>query len=297
MERTFIDTIDSTYNEKRIWDFICDHGYTHHIRTWLKQHPGSVRLNEIPVPFYTIMKTGDILRITLLDERSSEKILPVPLPLSIAYEDEDILVVNKAADVPIHPSIGNYENTLANAVAYYYESQGIPFVYRCINRLDRDTTGLLIIAKNMLSSAILSEQMKNRQIHRTYLSLVEGQTEDNGTIDAPIARVGDSVIERQVDYAFGEHAVTHYQRLAYDKKLDVSLLQIQLETGRTHQIRVHMTHIGHPLCGDTLYNPSTTIMTRQALHSYKLDFIHPITKKEMHFTAPLPIDMSRIIHE
>lgn len=307
MKRVFTYTITPEQENQRIGDFLTQKGYTRHIRTYLKQHPGSVLQNGTPALFYQLLKAEDSLSVCLIDELPSEKIKPVPLPIHIVYEDEDILVINKQADMPIHPSIGNYENTLANGIAWYYESQNIPFVYRCINRLDRDTTGLLIIAKNMLSGAILSEQMKNREIHRTYLAIVEGCTSESGTICAPIGRVGDSVIERKIDEEHGDFAITHYKKLAYrDEKSfagitndtgilvnGASLIQLRLETGRTHQIRVHMTSIGHPLPGDTLYNPTTMLMKRQALHSYSLEFTHPITGESMRFTAPLPEDMAQ----
>ncbi|MEE1032378.1 MAG: RluA family pseudouridine synthase [Ruminococcus sp.] len=308
MKRIFTYKITAEYHEKRIWDFLIANGYSKHIRTYLKQHPGTVLKNEEPALFYYPLEKDDQLTIILEDEEASEKIPPVPLPLDIIYEDEDILVINKQADTPIHPSQGNYENTLANGVAYYYASQGIPFVYRCINRLDRDTTGLLILAKNMLSGAILSEQMKNREIHRTYLAIVEGCPNEQGIVDAPIGRKGESVIERQVDWEHGEKAVTHYQRLAYKTASQlsvyadvpsqgISLVKLKLETGRTHQIRVHMTSIGHPLPGDGLYNPENRMMDRQALHSYALEFVHPITKKQMCFTALLPEDMAHFFKD
>ena len=305
MQRIFTYHITNTEHGMRTGDFLSQHGYSRHIRTYLKQHPGSVILNGEPALFYFPLQAGDELKICLKDEMPSEKIVPVPLPIHIIYEDEDLLIIDKQADTPIHPSIGNYENTLANGIAWYYESQGIPFVFRCINRLDRDTTGLLILAKNMLSGAILSQQMKNREIHRTYLALVEGCLPPSGTIDAPIGRVGDSVIERCVDPEHGEPAITHYQRLAYypgssfqgsssDPAVlshGISLAELHLETGRTHQIRVHTTSIGHPLCGDTLYNPDTVHMNRQALHSHALEFVHPITGEPLQFRAPLPADM------
>jgi len=300
MNRTFNYQI--TEKNEAIRDFLQKKGYSRHIRTWIKQHPDSLILNGTPVLSYVELHQGDQLAVHLKEEESSEKIIPTPLPLHIVYEDEDILIINKEADTPVHPSMGNYENTLANAVAWYYASQNKSFVFRCINRLDRDTTGLLILAKNMLSGALLSQQMKQREIHRTYLSIVEGKIPEEGTISAPIARTCDSLIERQVDWEKGEYAVTHYKRLsslphvpvalASDlPKEGLSLVQLQLETGRTHQIRVHMSYLGHPLIGDTLYNPSTRLMKRQALHSYSLEFIHPITGKEMYFTAPLPPDM------
>lgn len=210
------------------------------------------------------------------------------MELKILYEDEDILVINKPADMPVHPSAGNYENTLANGIAWYFYEKGEDFVYRCINRLDRDTTGALILAKNPLSAAILSVQMRNRQICRTYLALVDGVLPESGNVDAPIARMDGSVITREVNFQNGESAVTHYERLAVGK--DYSLAELHLETGRTHQIRVHMKYIGHPLPGDFLYNPDYRWIKRQPLHSYQLKFTHPVTKKTMLFTAPVPAD-------
>ena len=231
---------------------------------------------------------GDYFRVRLLETVDSDGIIPVSMPLSILYEDEDILVINKPADMPVHPSIGNYTNTLANGVAAYLDAKGEHSPFRCINRLDRDTSGALILAKNAFSAAVLSTQMRNRQIRRTYLAVVEGITLPNGTISAPIGRVNDSVIERHVDFLHGESAVTHYERLAAGK--EYSLAELHLETGRTHQIRVHMKYIGHPLPGDYLYNPDYRRINRQPLHSYQLEFTHPITGKVMLFTAPLPID-------
>lgn len=303
MNRTLNYQITDKNDQISIRDFLQKKGYSRHIRTWIKQHPDSLVLNGTPVLSYVELHPGDLLTVSLKEEESSEKILPTPMSLHIVYEDEDILIINKEADTPVHPSIGNYENTLANGVAWYYASQNKSFVFRCINRLDRDTTGLLILAKNMLSGALLSQQMKRREIHRTYLSIVEGKVPAEGIISAPIARACDSLIERRVDWENGDHAVTHYKCLSTLPHIPedltsefppqgISLVQLQLETGRTHQIRVHMSHLGHPLVGDTLYNPSTRLMKRQALHSYSLEFVHPVTGKEMYFTAPLPPDMS-----
>ena len=194
--------------------------------------------------------------------------------------------------MPIHPSLNNYENTLANAVAYYYDSQNIPFVFRCINRLDRDTTGVTMLAKNPFSAGILSEMVRNREIHREYLAIADGLFDaKEGLVDAPIGRKDGSTIEREVNYETGEKAVTHYSILKENQVLNCSLLKLWLETGRTHQIRVHMKHLGHPLLGDFLYNPDMTHIKRQALHSYSLTFNHPITKEPMQFVAPVPDDM------
>ena len=307
MKRILTYLITESDSDQRIYDFLCHHGYSRHIRTWLKQHPGSVRLNGEEALFYFPLKNGDLLEISLEEEHPSENIVPVDLPIHIIYEDEDLMVIDKPADMPVHPSIGNYENTLANAAAWYFHRQDIPFVFRCINRLDRDTTGLLILAKHMLSGAILSDQMKKRAIHRTYLAITEGKTDPAGTIDRPIGRTDQSLILRQVDHENGDSACTHYLQKCWHPKTfypetlpvpqdGLSLVQLQLETGRTHQIRIHMKYIGFPLVGDYLYNPDMEYITRQALHSYRLTFLHPITGQKMDFTAPLPDDMKKILN-
>ena len=172
MNRILTYQITKEQESKTIRDFLTEKGYSRHIRTWIKQHSDSLLLNGNPALSYQKLQPGDLLTVRLTEEETSENITPVPRPLNIVYEDEDLLILNKAADTPVHPSIGNYENTLANGVAWYYASQGKPFIFRCINRLDRDTTGLLILAKNMLSGALLSQQMKERKIHRTYLCLL-----------------------------------------------------------------------------------------------------------------------------
>ena len=243
------------------------------------------------------MKAGDRLDVTFAEEASSENIVPVHMPLSILYEDEDLMVINKAANVPIHPSQGNFSNSLANGLAWYFKQKQKPFVFRAINRLDRDTTGLLIVAKNALSSCILSDMVRNRQIHRTYLAAVSGNLsgQPEGTIDVPIARLPGSTIERIPDPVRGEAALTHYELLFYQPQTDTSLLKIRLETGRTHQIRVHMKHIGHPLYGDFLYNPDYRFLQRQSLHSWKLSFSHPVSGIPMEFTAPVPADMQQFL--
>ena len=194
--------------------------------------------------------------------------------------------------MPVHPSQGHHENTLANALAYRFASRGEHFVFRAVNRLDRDTTGLLLIAKHKISGAFLSAMTAKKEIRREYLAIVSGKPEEYGTIDLPIARKDGSTIERCIDMEHGEHAVTHYRCLDYRDDLDCSLVLLRLETRRTHQIRVHMKAIGHPLLGDFLYNPDYRFIGRQALHSYTVAFRHPITGEAMEFTAPMPEDFS-----
>lgn len=276
-------------------EFLTSQGYSHRLIVHLKNTPEGLTVKGCPV--YTIhrLEPGQVLRVTLAEDEASRSILPVKLPLSIVYEDEDILVADKPAGMPIHPSQGHYTGTLANAVAWYYSRKGEPFTFRTINRLDRDTTGLLVLAKHMLSACVLSRQMRERGIKREYRAMVCRKTMDEGTVTAPIARVSGSVIERRVDYEHGESACTHYRRISYNEAMDLSYISLWLETGRTHQIRVHMKSIGHPLPGDFLYHPDFRYINRQPLHSYRLSFIHPVTGQPMEFTAGLPDDMAALL--
>lgn len=294
MNRTLTYHITEQEACQTIEQFLRGKGYSSQCIKELKKQWGSILINAEPQYMKVALQAGETLTVQIKEEISSEKIPPVELPLDIIYEDEDLLVINKPADMPIHPSLNNYENSLANALAWYFAKQDKPFVFRCINRLDRDTSGLTIVAKHMLSGGILSSMVAERAIHREYLAIVRGHiSPESGTIDAPIGRKGDSIIERQIDYINGERAITHYTMQEY--KNGHSLLSIHLETGRTHQIRVHMKHIGFPLIGDHLYNPDMEYMTRQALHSYRLQFTHPITGEPMDFTAPLPVDMQKVL--
>ena len=293
MKRIFNYTIPTEYNNHTLLSFLKDKLYSSQIITHLKRTENGLLLNGKWGRVRDILHTGDMLTINLIETESSENIIPTNLPLDIVHEDEDILVVNKAANTPIHPSQGNYDNTLANAVAYYYQQKDETFTYRCINRLDRDTTGLLIIAKHMYSASRLSEMVANHEIHREYLAIATGEVPKEGIIIAPIGRVDGSTIERHVDELQGDYACTHYKSLAYNNGF--SLVSLKLETGRTHQIRVHMKHLGHPLPGDFLYNPDYSVIKRQALHSHRLVFKHPITGESLEFVADLPMDMKKII--
>lgn len=294
MNRIFEYTITPSDVPCTVGEYLKKKGYSRQIIIHLKKTEHGILQNGEWAYVRTPLVPGDVLKITLLEESASEHILPVPMEPDIVYEDEDLLVVNKPFDMPVHPSIHNYDNTLANGMAYYFQQKGETFIFRCINRLDRDTTGLLILAKNALSASILSNDMKARKIHRTYQAVVSRiPVPASGTIDAPIARKEDSAIERCVDFEKGEPAVTHYRTL--ETKENLALVELSLETGRTHQIRVHMQHIGCPLLGDYLYHPDFTLINRVALHSYSLTFDHPITGKSMYFCAPLPKDMAGLL--
>lgn len=295
MKTTFTYTITPADAGKKISQFLSEQGYSSRLRLHLRTTPDRIFIGEISVFSNRVLEDGDVLRVELIEKKGSEAIIPVPMKLDILFEDEHLMVINKPAGMPVHPSQGNYGNTLANGIAAYMKEKGVDFVFRAVNRLDRDTSGLLIIAKHMLSSGILSDQVKDHTIHREYAAFVCGKTDKNGTINAPIARKDGSTIERVVDPERGKSAVTHYQTLAYNEETDLSYIRLRLETGRTHQIRVHMKHIGHPLPGDFLYHPDYRYIERQALHSVYLRFTHPITKEWMEFHAPLPDDMAVLV--
>lgn len=292
MERIFEYQITAAEEGRKIGDFLREKGYSRHLLRQLKETEDGLLRNGQPTFTTVALKAGDRIRVRLLEKaEGSEAIMPAPLPFEIVYEDEDLLVVNKPADMPIHPSFQNHGNTLADALTWHYQQHGEDFVYRCINRLDRDTTGLLIVAKHLLSASILSDMVGKREIHREYLAIVEGIPPENGTISAPIGRKKGSAILREVNFETGEPAVTHFARL--ETRNGLSLVSLKLETGRTHQIRVHMGYIGCPLIGDYLYYPECSRISRQALHSHRLSFLHPITGKALSFTAPLPEDMEK----
>ena len=294
MKTTMTYLIQQQDIQKTVEQFLLSNGYSAALIRRLRHTEQSILKNGSPVYTTYRLDKGDSLAVTLPEEHGSENIVPVPMDLDIRYEDRDLLVVNKAAGVPIHPSQGNHDNTLANGIAWYLGEKGEAATYRAINRLDRDTTGLLILARHALSACMLSEMVRTHAIRRCYLAAASGLVPPEGVIDAPIARTCDSTIERCVDFERGDSARTHYRTLCYNRDTDCSLVELRLETGRTHQIRVHMKHIGHPLPGDFLYNPDYRLIGRQALHSWQLDFIHPIKKEPLHFEAPLPEDMRRL---
>ena len=278
----------------RIEQFLRRRGFSGQNLTDLRKIPGSVCVNQTPCILKTVLQPKDILTVTITTTSSSPNILPVPIPFDLVYEDEDLLVVNKPAGMPVHPSAKNHDNTLANALAWYYQEQGLSFVFHCTNRLDRDTSGLVLVARHSYSATRIAQMTKDREIHREYRAIVRGTPVPSaGTIDAPLGRKSGSIIERTVDFEQGEPAITHYQ--VVESKNGHSLLALQLETGRTHQIRIHLKHLGYPLVGDYLYNPDMEFINRQALHAYHLRFSHPVTGEKMEFTAPLPEDMKAIL--
>jgi 23S rRNA pseudouridine1911/1915/1917 synthase len=247
---------------------------------------------------YTTVKVrgGDLVEVRM-EEEESEDILPQDLPLEILYEDDHLLVVNKEAGVIVHPTHGHYVNTVANAVVHYWRESGETHRFRPVHRLDQETSGVLAIAKNPYAHQQISEQMSAHTVTKVYAAVVHGiVAADRGTVDGPIDRDPEQPHVRIVT-PDGYPAVTHYETLARFPRH--SLVQLRLETGRTHQIRVHMKHIGHPLVGDKMYGPPEGELPppfpRQALHALKLGFIHPANRQPIEIEAPLPSDMQELL--
>lgn len=239
------------------------------------------------------IKINDIIEFDLNYEEESENIIPSKMNLEIIFEDNSLLIVNKPSNTPIHPSINHYEDSLSNGIKYYFNQIGLKKKIRPVNRLDKDTSGLVLFAKNEYIQENLINQMKSNIFKKKYIAILEGTlSSKSGIIKAPISRKEGSIIEREVNFQTGQEAITSYKVLI--EKNNLSLVEFELKTGRTHQIRVHSKYIGHPILGDTLYNKKTDLINRQALHSYKIEFIHPISKKTISLETKLPKDISNI---
>ena len=249
-----------------------------------------IYLNSLP----TSVTVGDTVSVLIDFEEDNSNIVASNIPLNIIYEDDYLLVLNKPANIAIHPSILHFDNSLSNGVKFYFDKLGLKKKIRIVNRLDRNTSGIVILAKNEYIQECLIKQMKTNEFKKEYLAIAKGILESkSGTLNFPIARKEGSIIERTVS-SDGDSAITHYDVVKEFNNL--SLVHIVLETGRTHQIRVHFSHIGHPILGDTLYGSPSELINRQALHSYKLTFIHPVTKKELILESSLPNDIKNIIN-
>ncbi len=245
----------------------------------------------------SIIKLGDEIQINLDFEEESSNIIPKQMALDILFEDDSLIIINKSSNMAIHPSILHFENSLSNGLKYYFNSKNIKKKIRPVNRLDKDTSGIVVFAKNEYIQESLIKQMKSHDFKKEYYAILEGFIENKKQkIIAPISRKQNSIIEREVSEK-GDFAVTHLELIKNFEYNNTKLAFVKfiLETGRTHQIRVHSKYINHPILGDSLYGNSSILISRQALHAYKIDFIHPITKKNMEIIAPIPDDIKRIL--
>lgn len=250
-----------------------------------------------PIRVISELEPGEVLTVRLYEDiENGSLIIPSDEPIDIVYEDEDLILLNKKGDMVVHPSYAHYKDSLSNALAGYYKKTGQEHVMRVIGRLDRETSGLIIFAKNRHSASILSRKSERMSRRKEYLALCSGIFETKeGTVDAPIERIPGQRMIREVRDD-GKRAITHYK---VEKEFqDFSLVRLKLDTGRTHQIRVHMSYLGHPLLGDNLYGKEIEDnkgLTRAALHACHLEFEQPITGEKLSFEAQLPEDMQNAI--
>ena len=247
-----------------------------------------IELNHKPCDTRKTGNLGDTITVNFYYEEDNSNIVPTKMDLNIVFEDDWLLVVNKPAGIAIHPSVLHYSDSLCNGIRFYFDKIGLKKKIRPVNRLDLNTSGLVVFAKCEYIQECLINQMKKNQFKKEYLAVCDGIfDEKSGTINLPIARKENSIIERCISEN-GQTAITHYEVL---KEFDnYSLVKCSLETGRTHQIRVHMSAISHPLLGDSLYGSISDLINRQALHCYNLQFIHPVYNNDLNFFGDLPND-------
>ena len=262
----------------------------------LKFLDNGIMLNGERVTVRKIVNEGDILSLATEDIEENDALTPTDLPLDIAYEDEFIVLPNKAPNMPTHPSHNHRGDTLADALAYRYQERGIPFVFRAISRLDRNTSGLTLIAKDRISASNLSKAMKNREISKKYIAILDGElSQPSGVIHTYIKREAESIIFRRVctPDEGGDEAITEYRAIA--SKNGYTLVLASPITGRTHQLRVHFSHVGAPILGDDMYGSASDIILRHALHAISLELIHPRTQEPLKIYAEPSEDISLAI--
>ena len=269
--------------------------------TFLKKNSLILYNNDKITNLNILARLNSTVTVDLNFEEDNNNIVPIKMDLKIIYEDEALLIIDKPAGIPVHPSIIHFEDSLSNGVKYYFDTINLHKKIRPVNRLDRNTSGIVIFAKNEYIHDMLSKQMQNKQFKKEYIAICEGIFDKKqDTINAPIARKIDSIIERCVS-PNGDVAITHYSVLKEFCKNNEAFSEVlvNLETGRTHQIRVHLSHIGYPIIGDEVYSNGKNEwnVSGQCLHAWKLEFIHPITGKKISLEAEIPEYLKNIIKE
>ena len=265
------------------------------ISTLKKQVDGILVNGKVQFTNYKL-QPNDILSINLDENNDYENIIATKMDLDILYDDDDIVIVNKSADITVHPSKKYFTNSLVNGLTYYYQNKNMDVKLHCITRLDKETSGCVLFAKNRIAANCLSNMVKQKEISKTYLSLASGKiNKQHFLISAPISRISKGNILRCVDFQTGKEALTECFLLGYYPSNDISLLKCLLHTGRTHQIRVHLQYINHPIVSDSLYNKSCNLLLRQGLHCYNIRFIHPISHQLIDVTSQLPADLKQVL--
>ena len=265
----------------------------------VKYREGGIAVNGEHVTVRRILRTGDVLSLAVEDTEGDENeyTVPVDIPIDVVYEDEFVTVVNKPPFMPAHPSLGHKDDTVANALAFRY--RGKPYVFRPVNRLDRDTSGLMLVARDKVAAGKLYLSMRRGEIKKAYLAVLEGKiTPGTGRIETYMCREGDSIVKRRVcdETAPGaKFAVTDYETVG--SRPGLTLARAVPVTGRTHQLRVHFASVGHPIVGDTMYGTESDRIFRQALHAYELSFPHPLDGRTISLEAALPDDIKKLLAE
>lgn len=266
--------------------------FSSRFRTKMK-YQSLVDLNGQTSPGYLKPEPGDVIGVRLPDETSNFP--PEDIPLDIVYEDDDLILINKQPGIIVHPTKGHPTHTIANGVMKYMADTGQSFKVRFANRIDMDTTGIIIVAKNANAQNDLADQMRHNTVLKKYIALVQGIVEkDHFTIELPIGRPTQESIRREVMAEGGKNAISEVkvlEKFESDVYGPHTLVEVTLHTGRTHQIRVHLSHIGHVIAGDELYDGSTVLINRQALHAYHIEFTHPVNRERMTFETDLPDDI------
>lgn len=291
MNRNLSFVIAKEHEDRKLANYLKFHANMSTRLTRKLIREGFITINDSPARSNDILKEGDKVYV-VLETKETQDIIPQDIPIEVAYEDVDLLIVNKPPFMVVHPTRSHQENTLANGVMNYFKNTNQDCIVRLVNRLDRDTSGLVMIAKSQYAHQGMAKKLDNNQIEKTYIAVVEGRLEGKGTIDMPIDRPTPESMRREVMEG-GQRAVTHYEAISSSDEM--SVLSIKLETGKTHQIRVHMKSIGHPIVGDTLYGCESQYINRQALHAHRLRFTSLRDNIETEVLAELPEDMKKLM--
>lgn len=288
------------YDNKTVKEFITKHAkLSAKLLTKIKKLDDGIMLNGKRVTVRAILHEGDTLVLNIeQEEKTSDSIAPINIPLDIIYEDEHFIAVNKKAGMPTHPSHDHHDDTLANGLAFLYKQRNQPFVFRAVNRLDKDTSGIVIFAKSSVSASAFSNIQQKKLTKKRYIAIVAGTLKGQGSIEGYIRRKDNSVMLREFSPVKtkddSQYSHTDYNVLSTNNGL--SLVELYLHTGRTHQIRVHMASIAHPVLGDGLYGTEDTY-SRHYLHASSISFPHPITEKQIYIKCDLPDDFKKILKE
>ena len=271
-------------------------GVSSRLLTQLKKRPEGITVNGNHVTVRYILRAGDLLRVDVDDSVPQEAFPPVKLPFTILYEDDDLLIVDKPPNMPTHPSAGHNGDTLANGLTWLFEQRGEPFVFRPVSRLDRNTSGIITLAKNQYAAGILCKAMKAHQIKKTYLAVTDGfPPKESDTVSTGTRRQKEFFVLREVCHVDDEGAaltVTAYN--VRKRYANHALVELHPLTGRTHQIRVHLAYLGCPIVGDDLYGRESELISRHALHATRVELNHPSTGEAMVFESPMPEDLQRL---